>query len=97
MNDDMERIGDLSIEEWQAPDLHKQVQQIATELFEVCKLVGYQARYDEEAVMGHYMCSFLAANSAIALCMKLCEKENLVRLTFWQWLRKKPPAPLPSK
>ena len=89
--DDMEGIEELQMHEYVIPDLTKQVEQIATELFEVSKMIGYQPAPDEESIMGHYECSFLAANAAIALCLKLCEDEKIVKQTFWDWIHRRSP------
>lgn len=89
--DDMEGIEEITIHDFVAPDLTKQTEQIATELFEVAKMIGYQPAPDEEAVMGHYQCSFLAANAGIALCMKLCDAIELPKQSFLDWILRRAP------
>lgn len=90
-DEDMEGIEEIQLHEYVIPDLTKQVEQIAIELLEVSKMIGYRPAPDEEAVMGHYECSFLAANAAIALCMRLCDDVKMPKQSFLDWILRRVP------
>ena len=91
MNEPDDDIEELGIFEYHVPELPKQVEQIATELLQTAKLIGYKGNPNDEVVMEHYGCSTLAANAAIALYHEMCEKEEIAYREYGpvSWLRRK--------